>query len=162
MRIFFPWGKGIGTLGFEWKTLYFDFSLGGLTNAERHVRMFVSHRTTDGEISDRSWYRLTIRGWRLVKREDSLGVWTNGHRHPPMLDLPADPHSFARSFAKEWKPYAVRDVYGERVEIISYPYFERDSVRVKVREPNDPTTMRDFVLVNFPEPFPGARERFVS
>ena len=61
--------------------------------------------------------------------------------HDPMLALCFK----AREYG--YKPYQLAEIDGKTVEIISFPFIMDDgNVAIKVREPNDPTTMRDAMV----------------
>lgn len=146
--IYLPWGKGIGTVGIVLPRLYFD-----LAWVNRHIQLFVAHHNTTGDLTRKSWYILTRRGFRLTHREDDLGRWQNGKHRPPLYASHPDKtiHDEAWEYRDNWKPYQVKRLYGEKIEVISFPYGEVGPTRVAVliRKPGDSTTMRELTLAEF-------------
>lgn len=149
--LFFPWGKGIGTFGIKVGNNYAD-----ITIMEGVLRLFTSVDENGkwGRFAStrRSWYKLTRKGWQLLKREDFWGEWQNGKRRPPLYELPEQgiPQRAweLREYFQPWK--IIEDWYGQRVEVISFPSPENHKVTVMMRMmPGDPTSMVEVVLEDY-------------
>lgn len=160
----FPWGKGIGTLGFNFATKHVDYSFNWLWEFIKFVAVYTA--ATGKQVQQRSWYKLTMQGWQLLRREDQFGRWYCGRtmvdHHPtrqqvvngglrlmPLLERPADIPQRAWQLRPLFKPYTMVDWYGAQLEVISYPSPESNSVTVMLRQFNDPTTMQEVVLEQY-------------
>lgn len=157
-NIYFPWGAGLGTLGFRFKTHYVDFSI-----VSGALQLFVAQYTIfdKNHFTNRSWYHLKNFSWILVKREDAWGEWKNGKRRPPLYEPPEGGIvQRAWDLRQYFKPYQIIDWYGEQREVISFPCPENNRVTLMIREFNDPTTLTEVVLENYvPEYGPIAEGR---
>lgn len=156
-----PWGKGLGTLGFNFATKHVDFSF----NWGRHLIMFVAlyaGAASEHRVQQRSWYCLTWHGWQLQRREDAFGRWYrnalsggqwevcgHGYRRVPLLARPASIPQRAWELRQQFKPYQLVDWYGQQLEVISFPSPERNSVIVMMRQRNDPTTLQEVTLEQY-------------
>jgi hypothetical protein len=155
MKVKLPWWN-LGCLGFVFEDRYVDFWY------EFGVwHMFVRRDFGNtGVTRDKSWYRLTWRsGVELTKREDRWGSWHEGlyggRRKPPLMEYPLDGMlERALSYRANFTPYKIIDWYGERREVISFPFPHEDtskpSIRVMMRRtPGDPTSMIEEILEEY-------------
>lgn len=151
-----PWSSGLGALGITTDKHYVDYRVESF-GEERVFRKFEARYIWDehGEqqIVMRSWWRWRGFGWKLMKREDQWGTWQNGRRRPAMREAPAELLERSFELRKFFKPYQHIDWYGEHLEVISYPSPERWRMTLMVREPGDPTTLREIVLEEYFKPY---------
>jgi hypothetical protein len=114
------------------------------------LRLFIAlNREGDEAITVRSWYVLTLNGWKLLRREDRWGEWVRGKRRPPLLDAPSSIPDRAWELRKFFRPYQLIDWYGRKKEVISFPSPEARSVTLMLREPGDPTTLEEVRLEEY-------------
>lgn len=168
--IHFPWGRGIGTLAFNFDTKHVDFSINWSHELIKFVAMY--KQGSQSQVQQRSWYKLTRNGWQLLRREDQFGRWTRNHpgaqggkyangiserlelvndgvRRIPRLERPADIPARAWALRKQFTPYTLIDWCGMQLEVISFPSPEKNSVAVMLREFNEPTTMHEVTLEQY-------------
>lgn len=147
-KICWPWGAGLGTLGVHIGNYYSDIHV-----KNWRVYRFVAH-TSPVEadrtyITQRSWYRLDIDGWKLLKREDRWGCWKAGKRQPPLMDMPDNTLARAFKLRDAFRPFQIIDWYGKTMEVFSFPFPNKASMGLMLREPNDPTTLQEVVLEEY-------------
>src|SRR5512133_1343323 len=117
----FPWGRGIGTYGFNFTNKRVDFH----KNWDGKWIKFVAE--WDGSIANmkrRSWYVREKRAWRLYKREDEFGNWHLNVHRPTKRPRPANVGDRAwelRTTDKRLQPWQLLDWYGTQVEVVSFP-----------------------------------------
>jgi hypothetical protein len=157
MKIHLPWLSGLGCLGLSTKSAYRDLTI----LRDGRIQLFVGDRKDDRGLTQRSsWYILQRVGlrlrWTLIKRQDEFGLWRKKTGiHEPMLWYVTDAYAtrdwHVHQLGRRLKPYSRIDWYGEELEIISRPFPDVDSVRVLMRRPNDPTTMKEYTLLEYAE-----------
>lgn len=125
---------------------------------EGRLRKYVARHLFEDQ-DEKSWYKFTWEGWRLYRRESYVGRWwedpksgdTNSNPGDASISEVIDPNSDLYWHLREhsgFKPYNIIDWYGEKLEVISYPYPSNDQdVYVNMRKFNDPTTMQRYCLI---------------
>jgi hypothetical protein len=159
MRLHLPWGSGLGTLGLTTSTAYRDIR----RDKSGAWYLFVSDQQDYRGLPQRqSWYKLRCSAWQLrwvlLRRVDKFGEWKQLQGKPrrkPMMWVVENAAEAAvrqaRLLGQELKPYKTIDWYGAIMECISYPFPEKASVRIMLRQPGDPTTMVEQVLLEMVE-----------